>query len=49
MYLTKKGHKMKKFIITLSLSVFCASALLSQAFAAPAGANSQRATGGGGL
>ena len=38
---------MKKFIITLTFGVFCATALLSQAFAAPAGANSQRATGGG--
>ena len=40
---------MKKFIITLTFGVFCATALLSQAFAAPAGANSQRATGGGAL
>ena len=40
---------MKKFIITLTFGVFCATALLSQAFAAPTGANSQRATGGGAL
>ena len=51
---------MKKFIITLSFSVFCASALLTQAFAAPQNtrqgtnatqkrAKAQRATGGGAL
>ena len=40
-----KEDMMKKFIITLTLSVFCASALLTQAFAAPQ--NTRQ--GGGGL
>ena len=34
--LHKKGHEMKRLFATLTFSVFCAAALLSQAFAAPA-------------